>query len=107
MEEDMAQISRSDAVQKLMAEIVSMTSVDLAEVYNELFPFTPTTVDQVRQAPGQWLQRITDHFQGGLHVEEIISLWHVVFPQDVNVYYDEETNAIHCNEDVEYVHQIE
>jgi len=35
-----------------------------------------------------------------LDAEEIVDLWNVVFPQDRNVWYDEEAKAIHYNEEM-------
>ena len=37
---------------------------------------------------------------GGLEAEEIVGLWNVVFPEDRNVWYDDETKAIHFNEEM-------
>lgn len=36
----------------------------------------------------------------GLEAEEIVDLWNVVFPEDRQVWYDEEVNSICYNEEV-------
>ena len=40
------------------------------------------------------------HIRDGLAAEEIVDLWNVVFPDDCNVWYNEETKAIHYNEEL-------
>jgi hypothetical protein len=99
----MAEIARDQAVQNLAQELAPMGPDDLAEVYNELFPGQPATEDQARRDRNRLLDQITDHFRRGLEAEEIVALWHVVFPRDLNVYFDEETNMVHCNKEGEPV----
>ncbi|HKI33420.1 MAG TPA: hypothetical protein VKA46_16315 [Gemmataceae bacterium] len=99
----MPAISRHEAVRRLLREVASLPADDLAEVYNELFPSQPTTEDQARQNRTGLLDRITDHVNRGLHPEEIVSLWNVVFPKDRHVSYDEETSTLHYGEASESV----
>jgi hypothetical protein len=99
----MPEIPRDQAVQRLAGELVSMPPDDLAEVYNELFPSQPTTEDQARQDRNHLLDRIHDHVARGLHPEEIVGLWNVVFPKERHVSYDEETNTLHYGQTSESV----
>ena len=39
------------------------------------------------------------HIRSGLEAEEIVDLWNVVFPGDRNVWYNEEDDEIHYNEE--------
>lgn len=91
----MPEISRDLAVQRLVGELPSMQPDDLAEVYNELFPRQPTTEDQARQGKSRLLEQLNDHINRGLHAEEIVALWNVVFPKDRHVSYDDESDTLH------------
>jgi hypothetical protein len=90
----MPEISRDQAVQRVVRELPSMQPDDLAEVYNELFPTQPTTEEQARQGRSRLLDRITDHISRGLQPEEIVALWNVIFPKDRHVSYDEESDTL-------------
>ena len=98
----MPEITRDQAVQRLVPEIASMGPGDLAEVYNELFPTEPTTLEQARQNRSRVLGRVNDHINQGLYPEEIVSLWNVVFPKDYRVSYDEEIDVIRYGEEPEW-----
>jgi hypothetical protein len=66
---------------------------DLPEIYAELFPERPPGATPVAS-------EIARSIRDGLEAEEIVDLWNVVFPQDRNVWYDEETRVIHFNEEM-------
>ena len=83
----------NEAAEKLASAVERAKTSTLEEIYSELFPdqtssTMPAACDIVR------------HIRGGLAAEEIVDLWNVVFPEDRNVWYDEETKAIHYNEDL-------
>src|SRR5437016_5901499 len=99
----MAEIARDQAVRDLAQEVASLGPDDLAEVYSELFPSQPASEEQARQDPGMLQRRITEHFRRGLEPEEIVALWHLVFPTHWNVHYVEETNSIHYRDKAEPV----
>jgi hypothetical protein len=103
----MTEISRDQAVQRLRQQVASMAADDLAETYNELFPSQPTTEAEARQSRSRRVDGIIEHISRGLEVEEIEGLWNVVFPKDRNVYYDEETNVLHDDEEAESVHSAD
>ena len=48
-----------------------------------------------------------DYLGRGLEIEEILDLWNVAFPAARNVYYDDETETIHYNNEPESVRQAE
>jgi hypothetical protein len=95
----MAAIAREEAVGMLKHAIGQFQADDLRETYNELFPETPVSEGQVRKDAGGTKSRILDHINHGLEIEEILDLWPVVFPNDRNVFYDEDTATIHINEE--------
>ena len=82
-----------EATEKLAKAVEKAKPSTLGEVYAELFlekpsPAPPPANDIARQ------------IRGGLEAEELVDLWNVVFPEDHDVYYNEETKAIHFNEGV-------
>jgi hypothetical protein len=88
----MPALSKNQAVEKL-AEIVEQAKpTTLAEIYAELFPEKPSA------APLSAVNLVR-HIRCGLEAEEIVDLWNVVFPADHNVWYDEEADNIHYNEE--------
>jgi hypothetical protein len=86
----MPALSTSEAAERL-AKVVEQATA-LSEIYAELFPekpamATPTSAD------------LAQHVRSGLEAEELVDLWNVVFPADRNVWYDEEDEKIHFNEE--------
>ena len=65
----------------------------LPEIYAELFPEGSPGAPAVAS-------EIARQIRAGLEAEEMVDLWNVVFPEDRNVWYDEETRAIHFNEEM-------
>lgn len=99
----MPEMSRDLAVQRLVHELPSMRPDDLAEVYNELFPSQPTTEEQARQCRNQLLGQINNHISRGLHVEEIVGLWNLIFPKERHVSFDEESDTFHYGQPSESI----
>lgn len=95
----MSVLTKDEAVERMSAEISQFGYDDLVEVHNELFPASPESTDSGQVDCDEVLAGITRHIQGSLEVEEIVDLWNVVFPKDRNVWYDEETESIHFNEE--------
>ena len=89
----MPALSTKEAAEKLAKVVEKAKQSTLTEIVAELFP------DQHSSTPpaaGDLARRI----RNGLEAEEIIDLWNVVFPQDRNVWYNEETKAVHYNEEL-------
>lgn len=89
----MPALSKNDAAEKLAKVVEKATLSDLVEIFEELFPD-----DEPSSPPSA--NEVAKHVRKGLAAEEIVDLWNVVFPHDRNVWYDEEDDAIHYNEDV-------
>jgi hypothetical protein len=89
----MPALSKSDAAEKLARGVERAKASDLPEIYSELFPestsVTPPNASEIAK-----------QIRNGLEAEEIVDLWNVVFPEDRNVWYDEETESIRFNEEV-------
>jgi hypothetical protein len=89
----MPEIAIADAAEKL-AEVVEVASTTvLKEIHAELFPQSALSGPPIAGD-------IARHIREGLEAEEIVDLWNVVFPDDRNVWYDEEAKALHFNEEM-------
>ena len=86
-------LSKSEAAEKLARSVEKAKPSDLPEIYSELFPERASAAPPVAS-------EIANHIRSGLAAEEIVDLWNVVFPEDRNVWYDEEAKSIHFNEEV-------
>jgi hypothetical protein len=89
----MPALSREEAAEKLAKGVETAKPSELPEIYAEIFPEKPAGAAPVASD-------IARHIRSGLEAEEIVDLWNVVFPQDRNVWYDEEAKSIHFNEEM-------
>jgi hypothetical protein len=89
----MPALSTSEAAEKLARSVEKANSSDLPEIYSELFPEKAPATPPVAS-------EIAKYIRNGLEAEEIVDLWNVMFPEDRNVWYDEEAKSIHFNEEV-------
>jgi len=96
----MSAVATPVAVERLIQAIEDMHADDLVEAYNELFPEEPLSQDEAYEDVIPVVERIVNHINRGLEVEELLDLWNVVFPKHRNVAYDEETEAISFEESV-------
>ncbi|HEY7330665.1 MAG TPA: hypothetical protein VH592_23700 [Gemmataceae bacterium] len=103
----MPAITKDRAVHLLTKAIEKAHSDDLVEIYNELFPEQPTTESAAKTAPGTLVQRILDHINRGLEIEEILDLWNVIFPEHHDVWFDEQESRFHYEEDRQPVTPID
>jgi len=72
---------------------------DLLDFHNELFPEEPESELDPKDGVAAVRKKVTDYLGRGLEIEEILDLWNVAFPEARNVYYDDETDTIHCPTD--------
>ena len=86
-------LSKAEAAERLAARVERAKPSQLPEIYAELFPESAPAAPPIAS-------EIARHIRGGLEAEEIVDLWNVVFPEDRNVWYDDETKAIHFNEEM-------
>ena len=74
-----------------LARAVEKAGPDELEVfYDDLFPEQPIP-SPVRA------EEIVRYIRHELEPSSAVDLWHVVFPQDRNIWYDEEEHVIHVN----------
>ena len=88
----MPAISKAEAVDKLATAVEKAKPDELEEIFSELFPTRTRPAAIV-------LGDIIKHIKVGLEPEEIVDLWNVVFPDDHNVWYNEEDELIRYNEE--------
>jgi hypothetical protein len=79
----MPTISEAEAAEKLARSVERASPSDLPEIYSELFPEESPPASLVASD-------IARHIRSGIEPEEIVDLWNVVFPEDHNVWYNEE-----------------
>jgi hypothetical protein len=103
----MPSVSKNEAIDRLATAIERSELDDLIEVYNELRPESPRSLGGSHEGREELLSDIKDYIRQGLEVEEVVDLWNVVFPQDRNVWYDEETDLVRFNEEPEHVESTE
>ncbi|MGH7173869.1 MAG: hypothetical protein ACRELF_04400 [Gemmataceae bacterium] len=72
-------ISSEKAVEKVRHEIQTLGWADLREVYHELFPRPKLTIEAARQDPEPIRDQINKHIDRGLELDEIMSLWNLLF----------------------------
>jgi hypothetical protein len=88
----MPALKKNQAVERLAQVVEKAKPTALVEIYAELFPEKPRAT--VLSAAD-----LARHVRSGLEAEEIVDLWNVVFPADRNVWYEEEGEKIHFNEE--------
>src|SRR5947208_14066414 len=86
----MPTITRRQAVDRLTQAVKEAHPDDLVEIHNELFPEKPITEDEARKDASALVKKIVAHIDRGLEVEEILDLWHVIFPKHRGVWFDED-----------------
>lgn len=88
----MPTLSPNDAIERLAKGVEQASPSVLPEICTDIFPdsFASGT-----SSPAD----VARHVRSGIEAEEIVDLWNVVFPEDHNVWFNEETNEIHFNEE--------
>lgn len=82
-----------EAAEKVAQGVESARPTVLREIYSEIYPEKPP----VESPSAAELARLV---RGELEPEEIVDLWNVVYPADRNVWYDEEDEQVHYNEEL-------
>ena len=93
-------VTKEQALELLTHEVRENLGADeVLEVYNEVFPDDPHTAEE----SGPLIEQLVGHINGGLEMDEVMDLWGLIFPKHRNVWYDEEEERIHYNEEAEAV----
>ncbi len=93
----MPMITTGEAIDRLVKAIEQAQSHVLAEIYTELFPDRQAP-DATEPARSPLVRYIVDHIRQGIEPEEIVDLWNVIYPEDRNVWFDEEDRVVRYNE---------
>jgi hypothetical protein len=97
-------VTKDKALELLTNEVQEKFGADeLLEVYNEVFPDEPYTDEEAHEDVTPLIEQLVDHVNSGLGVEEVIDLWGLIFPRHRNVWYDDEEERLHYNEEAEAV----
>ena len=94
-------VTKEQALGLLTNEVQEKLGADeLLEVYNEVFPDDPYTEEEAHEDATPLVEQLVDHINGGLEIDVLMDLWRLIIPKHHNVWYDEETKAIHFNEEM-------
>jgi hypothetical protein len=86
----MPTLSMDEATERLARAVEKASPDQLKVFYDDLFPYQP--IPSPLRA-----EEIVRYIRAELDPSEAVDLWHVVFPQDRNIWYDEEEEVIHVN----------
>jgi hypothetical protein len=86
-------LSLQQATNQLATAVERARPADLEQIYAEIFP-------EHVAAPTPTAHELAAIIRSGLEAEELVDLWNVVFPLDANVWFNEETEQIHLNEEL-------
>ncbi len=97
-------VTKDEALELLTTEVQEKLDADeLLEVYNEVFPEDPYTEEEAHEDVTPLIEQLVDHVNSGLEIDEVMDLWGLIFPKHRNVWYDDEEERIHYNEETEAV----
>ena len=97
-------VTTEQALGLLTNEVQEKLGTDeLLEVYNEVFPDDPYTAEEVERDAWPLIEQLVEHINGGLAIDEVMDLWGLIFPKHRNIWYDDEEERIHYNEETKTV----
>src|SRR5262245_5697388 len=97
-------VTRDQALELLTNEVEEKLGADeLLEVYNEVFADDPYTEEEAYEDVTPLVEQLVEHMNGGLEIDEVMDLWGLIFPKHRKVWYDDEEERIHSNEEPEAV----
>jgi hypothetical protein len=97
-------ITQEQALEQMTNEVQEKLPADeLLEVYNEIFPNDPYTAEEVERDSGPLIERLVNHINREQGIDEVMELWRLIFLKYRNVWYDEEEERIHYDEEPEAV----
>jgi hypothetical protein len=86
----MPTFTMAEATERLARAVEKASPDDLEVFHDEMFPEQPIP------SPVQ-AAKLVRYIREEFDPSEAVDLWHVVFPQDRNIWYDEEEQVIHIN----------
>ncbi|MCI0739691.1 MAG: hypothetical protein L0Y72_11645 [Gemmataceae bacterium] len=96
----MPMITRDQVIEFLTKAVEEdLHADDLLQVHNELFPDNPVTEAEVYDDVTPATENILDYINGDLAVEDLLDLWNLIYPRHRHVWYDEQAEKFHYNEE--------
>jgi hypothetical protein len=80
----------AEVAERLARAVEKASPEDLEVFHDEMFPYQPIP----SPVPAETLVR---YLRDELEPSSAVDIWHVVFPQDRNIWYDEEEEVLHVN----------
>lgn len=97
-------VTKEQALELLTKEVQEKLGVDeLVEVYNEAFPDHPYTEAAAHQDTTPLIEQLVELIHREQGVDEVMDLWGLIIPKTRNIWYDEEEDRIHFNEETEAI----
>src|SRR5262249_49477282 len=97
-------VTKDKALELLTQEVKEKLGADEPlEVYNEVFPDDPYTEEEAHEDVMPLIEQLVDRVNSGLEIDEVIDLGGLIFPSHRNVWYDDEEERLHYNEEAEAV----
>jgi hypothetical protein len=90
----MPMVTKAEAVQRITDEFKKFTDEDWVDVFNELFARRMVKGQPSARKMQSIRKEVVDHVEQGLEVDDILSLWHIMFPKCRNREYDEEADTL-------------
>jgi hypothetical protein len=90
-----------DQVIEFLTKVVEedLHTDDLLQVHNELFPDDPVTEEEVYEDVIPVTERVVDYINSDLPVEDLLDLWNLIYPKHRHVWYDDQAERFHYNEE--------
>ncbi len=99
----MPAVTKDRALELLTTEVREKFGADeLLEIYNEVFPNDPSTEEAAHEDVTPMIHRLVAHINR-MDIAEVIDFWRLIFPRHRNIWYDEEEERLHYNEEAEAV----
>jgi hypothetical protein len=98
----MPEVTKDTALELLTNEVREKFGADeLLEIHNEVFPEDPYTEEEAHADVTPMIERLVGRINSGLGMDEVTDLWGLIFPRHRNIWYDEEDERLHYNEEAE------
>lgn len=91
---EMQTLDRSSASQRILDTVAGFGEEDLRDIYRELFPEKERAASET-PTKDALLHEIRTALVEGIEPEQIVDLWHAVFPGDRRIYFDESDSLLH------------
>lgn len=91
----MPEVNRTQALDMMAERIGQFDTLELLEVYNEVFPEARTTMEAAQADPSALVKRLVEYFDGLPYMDEFTEMFGLIFTSYREVWYNEEEEVIH------------